>query len=121
MEEKSNIPLDFGEMDIHCNRDNYYDCPKIGIDAVLNEKIVVLGFQQGRVGDAAKVGGERKPVIIHLRRANGSEAKVFTNSKLIKEQLTAVTEKYGGVPAFECKIIKEKAKFYRLTSARDDQ
>ena len=121
MENEGNIPLDFGEMNIHCNRDNYYDCPKIGIDAVLNEKIVVLGFQQGRVGDAEKSGGERKPLILHIHRANGSEAKVFTNSKLIKEQMAAVKEKYDGVPAFACRIVKEKAKFYRLVSAKDDQ
>lgn len=119
MADESRTPLDFGEMDIHCNRENYYDCPKVGIDVVLNEKIVVMGFQQGRVGDAEKAGGERKPVILHIRRANGTEAKVFTNSKLIKEQLAAVKEKFGEVPAFECKIIKEKAKFYRLSSAKD--
>lgn len=29
------VPMDFGDMDIHCNRENYYDCPKVGIDVVL--------------------------------------------------------------------------------------
>ncbi len=113
--------LDFGAMEIHCNRDNYFDCKKVGIDTVLNSPVVVLGCQQAKVGDADKPEGLRKPLVLHLRKESGDEVKVFTNSKLIKEQMKAVADKYGAdFPPFRAKIVKQKAKFYRLVSSTWD-
>lgn len=112
-------PLDFSEMDIHCNSENYYDCEKVSIDTVLNQPVTVLGFQHASIGDRDKPDGMRRPLVMHLMM-NGKECKVFTNSKLIKEQVNAIGEKYkDGVPQFNAKIVKVKAKYYRLAPATE--
>lgn len=81
---------------------DYWNCPQVSIYDVTDEPIVLLGA----VAKTTSHGKDRR--LVHIRRQDGTEVKVFTNAIRVKELIDAMIE--NNAFPFNCKIVKIRNK-----------